>query len=65
MFVSICGPCEMGDHAKHQPIITPAPEGGVGGVSCGCPGGCVYVEPEWITEFKEWRQEVQRNRDAK
>lgn len=39
-FLTTCGGCSMGDHNKHQDVVTPAPEGGFGGSLCPCDGEC-------------------------
>jgi hypothetical protein len=46
-----CHSCQMGNHDDHVRIVSPPPEGGVGGAICDCPGQCRETAPEpspWI-----------------
>jgi hypothetical protein len=39
--LTICTPCQMGDHKRHHRVVQAAPEGGVGGSVCTCEGECI------------------------
>ena len=35
-----CGPCQMGNHERHDPCPVKAPPGVLGGAVCECKGDC-------------------------
>lgn len=39
--LTICSPCQTGDHDRHYRVVQAVPEGVIGGSICTCEGECV------------------------
>ncbi len=45
--LTLCIPCQYGDHEHHHEVVQVAPEGMLGGARCPCEGDCVDT---WTTD---------------